>query len=332
MLDKKERIRVAVAVECCGSVAAAARLTQHSRRTVRKYAKTSAPATQPRQQQPHIASRRAALVRLAKETRTKDGRTWPAHGSANALRTALIREGFPPISRRHVSREIKQVGLRSYVRPRTPTRRRIDVEKRRAFARKELRRNRHRRLVFTDESWLSCNEATGKRQVAENRSQVLPIERKSRWNLPCVMIWASIGYNYKGPLVFFPSKRTADEQRCYRLDGAGYVRRCLSVIVPDLVARNLTLVHDGARSHAAGSTTSYLQRKGVDFIDDFPPYSPDLNMIEPIWHVLAQRIGLRCPMTVDELIRDAKIEWEALPQSVINEFIDHFPSALKKCI
>lgn len=335
MLDLRGRVKVGVALESCGgNVSAAARLTSHTRATVLKYAMAAPLPKPPRKMRADIVRRRAALVRLAGEIRTKDSRSWPAYGSANALRSALIREGFAPISRRQVSREIKEVGLRSYVRPRTPTRRRLDLDKRKAFARKELRGNhmRHRRLVFTHESWLSCNEATGKRQIARNRSEVLPIERKSRWNLPCVMIWASIGYNYKGPLVFFPSKRTEDEQRCYRLDSAGYRRRCLSVIVPQLVARNLTLLHDGARSHAAGSTTAYLHRKGVAFIDDFPPYSPDLNMIEPIWHILAQRIGLRCPMTVEELIRDAKIEWEALPQSIINGFVDHFPTALQKCL
>lgn len=333
MLDTFERARIKAAFDLSGqNITVTAKTTNHSRATVKKYVSGPLAASPQRQTTPEIARRRATLARLAESISTNGVRTWPTYGSANSLRLALANHGFRPISRRHVSREIKKIGYRSYVRPRTPTRRAVDMETRKRFARKELRYKRHRKLVFTDESWLSCNEATGKRQVARDRGDVIPLERKSRWNLPCVMIWASIGYNYKGPLVILPSKRTDDEQRCFRLDAVGYRRRCLCKIVPDLQSKGLTLVQDGARSHAAGSTIAYLQRKNVDFVDDFPPYSPDLNMIEPIWHILAQRIGLRCPMTVEDLIRDAKIEWEALPMSIVNAYIDHFPSALRKCL
>lgn len=331
MLSVLERARIHVLIHEGQSVSYVSRLTKHTRNTVKKYSKKLTTTSYKRKVTPLIARRRAALVRLAGVTRSNGSRVWPAHGSAAALRRALIAEGFPAVSRRQVSREIRVCGMKSYVRPRTPTRRHKDVAARREFARREIRKN-HRRLVFTDESWLSCNEATGRRQIAKSRKDVLAIERKSRWNLPCIMIWAAVGYNYKGPLVILPSKKTDDEQRCFRLDGKGYRRRCVSKIAHDLVRLNLTLVQDGARSHAAASTTAYLKRKHVAFVDDFPPYSPDLNMIEPIWHILAQKIGMHCPLTTDELIEAAKVEWAALPQCLINSYIDHFPKALRKCI
>lgn len=304
------------------------------RRTVTKYLALGDRANQykyTRKESAEVKKRRQVIAKLVKVMIKKDGRTWPAYGSPRALQRVLPSHGVRPVSRRLVASDLSAMGLKSYVRPTTPTRRVCDLERRRAFARRELRRN-HRRLVFTDESWISCNETTGKRQIAKNRAQVVPREKKSRWNLPCAMIWAAIGYNYKGPLVVFPTQRTGTEQRCFRLDASGYRRRCLQRIVPEVRRRNLTLMHDGARSHAASSTMQYLRTKGVNVLEDFPPYSPDFNMIEPIWRILQERIGARCPTTLDELVQAAKIEWELLPQALINNFVDHFKSALKKCL
>lgn len=303
-----------------------------SRTTVSKYvAGAAATYKYARKTAPELKKRRRVMLGLLQKTCEKDGRKWPQYGSARAVQRGLQSLGYQ-ISRRQVAREIKEkLRWKSYVRPKTPTRRVCDLERRKAFARRELLLD-HRRLVFTDESWISCNEATSKRQFAQNRQDVLPREQKSRWNVPCAMVWTAIGYNYKGPLVIFPTKHSDSEQRCFRLDAASYRRRCLSRITNDLLARNLTLLHDGARSHAAGSTVNYLSNKSLPYVADFPPYSPDLNMIEPIWRIFQEKIGAHCPMNLDELVAAAKLEWERFPQEIINAHVDHFRSALKKCL
>jgi len=203
------------------------------------------------------------------------------------------------------------------------------VAKRRAFARKH-QRLAWKRVVFSDESWLCCNERTGRMQWARSQKDVLGIERKARWNVPSIMVWGSVGYNFKGPLIIFPSKMNKDgELRQFRLDAPGYVRRCLAPVVPRLVQEGRILQQDGARSHAARSTMHYLQqRKDVQVLDDWPPYSPDLNAIERIWKELNARVGARCPMTTEELITAATEEWEALPQALINRHCEHLPRQL----
>ena len=41
-------------------------------------------------------------------------------------------------------------------------------------------------------------------------------------------------------------------------------------------------LHDNARAHISKYTKNWLHDKGVSVIPDFPPYSPDFNIIELI--------------------------------------------------
>ena len=88
-------------------------------------------------------------------------------------------------------------------------------------------------------------------------------------------------------------------------------------------------MQDGARSHVSKKTLSYLDRKKVNYIRGWPPYSPDWNAIERVWADLQNRIGARCPMTVDELIEVATDEWNKLPQQLIDNHCEHFVNQMK---
>ena len=61
----------------------------------------------------------------------------------------------------------------------------------------------------------------------------------------------------------------------------------------------------------------------IDFIDDWPSKSPDLNPIEHLWDNLDTRVRQRQnpPGNVNEL-RDALLEeWNNIPQAQINNLI-----------
>src|SRR5205085_783910 len=91
--------------------------------------------------------------------------------------------------------ELRAAGLRSFVRAPVPTRTSSDLLKRKAFAKKMRTWTVSQRssIVFSDESWLTCCEHTSRQMWAEKRDDVLPLERKCRWNVASVMIWAAVG-------------------------------------------------------------------------------------------------------------------------------------------
>jgi len=51
----------------------------------------------------------------------------------------------------------------------------------------------------------------------------------------------------------------------------------------------ISVIHDGAPCHRSISVLNYFKKKKIELIK-FPPYSPDLNIIENAWHITKTRI------------------------------------------
>jgi len=331
MLTAEQIGQIIQAYKTAKSFSALARATGFSRRAVTAAVKrgfTVAPNN--RATSMRILTRRRELRKLTQLTCSKGHRKWPRYSSSKQLRAALAAKTGELLSDRHIRNELKAIGLKAYTRPAHTTRSKIDLRKRKAFAKKYLRCD-WKKVVFSDESWLCCNERTGRLQWCKKRDDALPLEQKARWNVPSIMVWATAGYDWKGPLIIFPSKHSKDgELRQFRLDAEAYVKRCLSKVSAKLSNERRLFQQDGARSHAAKHTQSYLERKGVAWMKEWPPYSPDLNAIERLWKELNSRVGARCPMTEAELITAAQEEWAALPQELINRHCSHFPRQLRR--
>ncbi len=326
--------QLALAHAVTTNIAACSRIAGVDRRTMKKYVATGFNKIRKARSVPaKIVKRRNVLRQLAAKVCKKGHRTWPKYGSAEQLRSALFQSTGENLSRRQVSRELHAAGLNSYVRQPVPTRATADLKKRKDFAKKcrALTPKELRSIVFSDESWLSCVERTGKHQWAKKKTDVHPLEKKCRWNLPSIMVWGCVGHNYKSKLVFFPAKTDKDgEIKQFRLDAQQYVRRCVSTVAKDLVTMKRIFQQDGARSHAARTTIAYLNRKEIRYLDNFPPYSPDLNVIERMWNELHHRVGATCPMTQEELIEAALKAWESIPQSLINKHCAHFATQIRR--
>jgi len=336
MLDQFICGRIYEAAETSSTVCVAQRFAV-SRKTVARVKRLGARAAERKSRvvSQKIVKRRRVLASLAKVVAKKGHRKFPKFGCARQLRAGLRGKTGELLSVRQVQRDMLASGHKPYIRQRVPTRATKDLQRRAAFAKKlkglgrvELRKL-VRRIVFSDESWLCANEATGRNQYARERSEVLGLERKARWNCPSIMIWGAVGVNYKSDLVILPSKRLKDGQEvAYRLDSSAYIRKCLSTVVPDLVRNGRAFQQDGARSHVAKATLRYLRNKKVELVHDWPPYSPDLSAIERIWKEVSSRVGLLCPLTTDELIAAARKVWAELPQSLINAHCMHLETQL----
>ena len=278
-----------------------------------------------------LDQRRKEVKNIWRVTKEKGGRRYKAFGSAAEIQKELINRGIHT-SKSTVRRDLHALGLKPRVRRPTPTRDRVQLAQKKRFCRRHAKRTNPRRVMFTDESWLTCNEFTGRVQWCAKGEKPFPLERKARWNVPSVMIWAAVGVGYKSPIVIFPSTRAdADgEPRTFRLSADDYVRRCLSRVAGELSnpLKKWILLHDGARSHVARQTKAYLARKGIEWLDDFPPYCPDLNMIEAVWKELIVRVGAKCPTTLDALVTAIKEAWDELPQRVVDAHCMHWSNVL----
>ena len=88
--------------------------------------------------------------------------------------------------------------------------------------------------------------------------------------------------------------------------------------------------HDNDPKHTAKLTQTYLEDNGIETLP-WPAQSPDLNMIEHIWHYLKVRIGKRekRPTSVDNLWEIVQEEWDKIPLDYIHKLYESMPSRVQ---
>ena len=87
------------------------------------------------------------------------------------------------------------------------------------------------------------------------------------------MVWAGVFLHHKTNIVIINGNLTA----------ARYQHKVLDTGVIPLLRDHM--LHNGAQAHLARANTAYLNANSVNLIN-FPPKSPDLNIIENIWDKL----------------------------------------------
>ncbi|EIE77247.1 hypothetical protein RO3G_07683 [Rhizopus delemar RA 99-880] len=92
--------------------------------------------------------------------------------------------------------------------------------------------------------------------------------------------------------------------------------------------------HDGDPKHRSKSTVQWLQANGVNYIDDWPAQSPDLNPIEHLWHHLKLKLSLydKKAKGVHELWERVEKDWNSFDKEVCRRYIDTMPAHIKAVI
>lgn len=276
-------------------------------------------STPPRRNAAAVDLRRAHVLSLALRT-TPAG--LPESLSAMAIKRVLQREFGIEVSKQTVVSDLHKLQLTAAVRPKVcclPQ----DHATRQAFAEQHRRMNPNR-IVFTDEKIFTTNDEGSRTQWVAQGMRPSP-RLKMRWPPGRVMVWAAIGNNFRH-LVFLPNN-VGREREHFRLTARAYVRRCLSSIVPFLQTSGRTLQQDGAACHTAGSTLRYLEEKGIRVLQS-PPRSPDLNVIETLWAIMAPRVTKLAPTNRVQLEAAIATVWEELDTRTVNSLVGSFP---KRC-
>src|SRR6478735_8249471 len=92
--------------------------------------------------------------------------------------------------------------------------------------------------------------------------------------------------------------------------------------------------HDGDPKHRSKSTIQWLNANGVNYIDDWPAQSPDLNPIEHLWHHLKLKLSLydKKAKGVHELWERIEKEWNSFDKKACRMYIDTMPARIKAVI
>ena len=166
------------------------------------------------------------------------------------------------------------------------------------------------------------------------------ITEYSKSSPPAQMVWASIwldsrGHARRSPLVIMERDLDAPHN--------GYTTRSyLTALKEGLVPYyqpGQVFMQDNARIHTSLDAREFLMDHGV-WVMDWPPYSPDLNPIEHLWHRLKLIMYKEYPQfnqlgsSVEEVAafyHALKEAWLKIPNLLIRKVILSMPNRLAAC-
>ena len=221
------------------------------------------------------------------------------------------------VSASTVRRDLKAMGYTARVKPIGPRRHAADDAARLQFAKQYVDCD-PTKFIFTDEKNCDCNDH-GTRYEWNLRDQQASCSERDRYASK-VMCWGAIGVGVKH-LQMLDGVVTAET----------YIRDCLQPAVQAGIFRGRELVHDNAKPHAAMVTVAFLARKKVLAVK-WPPRSPDLNPIETLWAWLQRKVDSHGPTSKAELMTFWQQQFDAIPQSAIDELVREFSLRCQACV
>ena len=142
------------------------------------------------------------------------------------------------------------------------------------------------------------------------------------------MGWGAIGKDFKSELVIFEENVTADvyiEQVIY---GSNLIFDADDHYVYD----RWVFQQDNARPHIALKTMEHLRELQVKLLANWPPYSPDLNIIEVVWAIMKRRLNAIQARTLADVKRVVLQVWEDLSFETINNLVEQMPKRMKALV
>ena len=140
------------------------------------------------------------------------------------------------------------------------------------------------------------------------------------------MVWGGIGFNYKSKLIIVDEKLNSEE----------YIKmlesnEILENIKEKFDQNKVYFQQNAAPAHRAKETINYIKSK-ILLIDDWPPNSPDLSVIENIWAILKNRLKKLTFNSIEELKQCLIQEWNTLDQTMINNLILTTRNRFRLCL
>lgn len=204
---------------------------------------------------------------------------------------------------------------------------------------------------WTDKQWATViwsDECSVERGSGKNRKWVFRtpgqkwqrdmIQEYKKGKDVSVMVWAAFsGFGGRSDIYImdrdFESKKMGYSARSYI--------EVLDEMIPTLWDPRLVFMQDNAPIHCAKAVTAWFADNAVNVMENWPPYSPDLNPIEHMWWELKKRVYDVKPdidaITGPEAIREAlgdtlRKAWELIDKGFVEKLVKSMPDRVDAVI
>lgn len=244
--------------------------------------------------------------------------------AANNFKSArqLMIENNVPIGVRRVRQILKASNHLVYTKMmRKPMLSPANIQARLTFADKHIHwTHEWQKIIFSDEKKFNLDGPDGFAYYWHDLRTEKQIFSKRQSGGGSVMVWGAIGYLKKMPLSFVSTKMNAERyQEMVGPHFPAYGYECAGV--------GWKFQQDNAPIHVARSTLAYFERLNIPLFKDWPAKSPDINIIENVWSILAREVykNSRQFNNKTELKEAIETAWQNIPQAKIQPLYDSLP-------
>ena len=140
------------------------------------------------------------------------------------------------------------------------------------------------------------------------------------------MVWGSVSYYGTSDLQYFTSKMNANSYITVLEKAFPHFSNIFSSI-------SWTYQHDNAPIHTANVVKNWIRKQNVTLLD-WPPYSPDLNIMENVWGWLARKVyeSGKQYETKSDLIEAINKAWSTISLDYIKSLYDSIPNRIFEVI
>lgn len=182
--------------------------------------------------------------------------------------------------------------------------------------------------LFTDEKIFQLPAGAHKQwQDPANRMK----KTKPARHPPQFMVWAGIGYYFKTPLIFCKQET--------KLNSEGYLKILKANLPPKTRAQDCpkgkeddwAFLQDNAPLHKTREIMNYLEQEAPYYARNYPPLSPDFNIIEDIWSQMNTELNKYKITNLGSLKRQMKKIWNEFSWDKVRRSVNSIPQRLQDC-
>jgi hypothetical protein len=243
--------------------------------------------------------------------------------------TEAAKRIFPDVSRSTIARRLHDLGLVSRVRRSRPFISEVNIIKHRDWANEYFTWTEEdwSRVIFSDESKFMLFHSDGHEYAWFRPGQALDpqfTKKSVKHGSGSLMVWGCVTATDMGRLFRIEGK----------LNGESYVdilEKQLLGTVKDLKLRKtgplgVIFQQDNDSKHTCCLAKAWFDRRRIKKLP-WAPQSPDMNIIEHVWHQLDLRVRARNPLprNKDELWVALQEEWAAFPLESLKTLYESMP-------
>jgi len=203
------------------------------------------------------------------------------------------------------------------------------------------------KIAWSDESTIQKDSACQqvwffRHQTKEEKYAPQNVQGKARDGDVYQMVWGCFVGNKLGPIVSIDGSVSGDVYTTVLRDN---LLPFLDALGSDGIT-DITFQQDNARAHTCKKAKAFFSiattEHGFTVMDDWPPYSPDMNLIENLWAHLKVGLHRRYPDTAmlsgsPQYIRSCIAErvhevWWSIVEEVLTRLIDSMPDRVHALI